>query len=209
MIDESIVRAVQNYLWKCREQGLEVRFGVIFGSQVKGTSHEWSDIDLVVVSPAFDAVRRDEIINLLWHTTAYTDNRIEPIACGEWQWAHDDVSTDHRSGASRGRAHRSGRRNTGVRGGKIRQVPETRRLLGGIMNWQERITVDPAILVGKPVIKGTRLAVEFVIDLLAQGWSESEILRNYPGLTREDIQACLRYVSALLHSEKVYPLPAA
>lgn len=74
------------------------------------------------------------------------------------------------------------------------------------MNWQERIVVDPRILVGKPVIKGTRLAVEFIIDLLAQGWSEAEILRNYPGLTGEDIQACLSYASAVLRAEKVYPL---
>ncbi len=74
------------------------------------------------------------------------------------------------------------------------------------MSWQGRIIVDPAILVGKPVIKGTRLAVEFIIELLAQGWSESEILRNYPGLTREDIQACLSYASAALRAEKVYPL---
>jgi uncharacterized protein (DUF433 family) len=47
-------------------------------------------------------------------------------------------------------------------------------------NWQDRISLDPKILVGKPVIKGTRLAVEFVIDLLANGWKESEILQNYP-----------------------------
>ena len=64
------------------------------------------------------------------------------------------------------------------------------------MNWQERIIVDPGILVGKPVVKGTRLAVEFIIDLLAQGWSETEILRNYPGLTREDIQAGQSHMSA-------------
>jgi len=50
------------------------------------------------------------------------------------------------------------------------------------MNWQSRITIDPNILVGKPTIKGTRLAVEFIIDLLAQGWSTAEILRNYPGI---------------------------
>ena len=49
------------------------------------------------------------------------------------------------------------------------------------MIWQERIVIDPSILVGKPVVKGTRLAVEFIIDLLAQGWPESEILHNYPG----------------------------
>lgn len=77
------------------------------------------------------------------------------------------------------------------------------------MNWQDRITIDPKILVGKPVIKGTRIAVEFVIDLLAQGWPETEILRNYPGLTHEDILACLKYAREVLHSEKVYPLKVA
>lgn len=74
------------------------------------------------------------------------------------------------------------------------------------MNWQKRIVIDPEILVGKPVIKGTRLSVEFVIDLLAQGWSEADILRNYPGLTQEDIKACLSYASTALQAEKVYPL---
>ena len=74
------------------------------------------------------------------------------------------------------------------------------------MDWQDRIVIDPEILVGKPVIRGTRLAVEFIIDLLAQGWTEANILRNYPGLTREDIQACLAYASTVLKAEKVYPL---
>jgi uncharacterized protein (DUF433 family) len=74
------------------------------------------------------------------------------------------------------------------------------------MNWQERIVIDPNILVGKPTIRGTRLAVEFIIDLLAEGWPESEVLRNYPGITSEDIQACLRYASKLLKAERVYPL---
>jgi uncharacterized protein (DUF433 family) len=77
------------------------------------------------------------------------------------------------------------------------------------MDWQDRITIDPKILVGKPVIKGTRIAVEFVIDLLAQGWSESEILRNYPGLTHEDILACLKYAGETLQLEKVYPVKVA
>ena len=77
------------------------------------------------------------------------------------------------------------------------------------MDLQDRIVVDPAILVGKPVIRGTRLAVEFIIELLAQGWSETEILRNYPGLTREDIQACLGYASNALKAEKIYPLAVA
>jgi uncharacterized protein (DUF433 family) len=74
------------------------------------------------------------------------------------------------------------------------------------MDWQDRIVVDPEILVGKPVVKGTRLAVEFIIDLLAQGWPEHEILRNYPGLTPEDIRACLLYASSALKDEKIYPL---
>ena len=56
------------------------------------------------------------------------------------------------------------------------------------------------------MIKGTRVAVEFVIDLLAQGWSEADILRNYPGVIHQDIQACLAYASTVLKTEKVYPL---
>jgi uncharacterized protein (DUF433 family) len=60
------------------------------------------------------------------------------------------------------------------------------------MDWKDRITIDQAVLVGKPVIKETRIAVEFVIDLPAQGWNEPEILRNYPGLMHEDILACLK-----------------
>jgi uncharacterized protein (DUF433 family) len=74
------------------------------------------------------------------------------------------------------------------------------------MQWQDRIILNPEILVGKPVIKGTRLAVEFIVDLLAQGWSERDILDSYPGLTQEDIRACLAYASAALQAEKVYPL---
>jgi uncharacterized protein (DUF433 family) len=73
------------------------------------------------------------------------------------------------------------------------------------MNWQDRITLDSKVLVGKPVIKGTRLAVEFIVDLLAQGWAESEILRNYPGITHEDISACLKYATSVLKAEKIYP----
>ena len=69
-----------------------------------------------------------------------------------------------------------------------------------MFDWQDRIILDPKILAGKPVIKGTRLAVEFIIDLLANGWTESEILNNYPRLSREDILACLGYASSLMKS---------
>lgn len=75
------------------------------------------------------------------------------------------------------------------------------------MSWQERIVIDPRILAGKPVIKGSRLAVDFIVEPLAQGWTEAEILKNYPGLTREDILACLAYASELLRAEKVFPVP--
>ncbi len=72
------------------------------------------------------------------------------------------------------------------------------------MDWRSRITADPKVLVGKPVIRGTRLAVEFIFDLLAQGWTEQQILDNYPGLTHEDIAACLHYARELLQSERVF-----
>jgi uncharacterized protein (DUF433 family) len=76
------------------------------------------------------------------------------------------------------------------------------------MPWEERIELNPDVLAGKPVVKGTRLAVEFIVDLLAQGWAEAAILKSYPNLTRGDIQACLQYAAAALHDEKVYPLKA-
>jgi uncharacterized protein (DUF433 family) len=74
------------------------------------------------------------------------------------------------------------------------------------MSWQERIILDPAVLAGKPIIKGTRLAVEFLLELLAEDWSEADILRSYPGLTHEDLRACWAYASDRLKAEKVYPL---
>jgi uncharacterized protein (DUF433 family) len=73
---------------------------------------------------------------------------------------------------------------------------------------QERIVLDPAILVGKPVIRGTRLSVEFVIGLLADGWTEADILENYLGITHDDILACLAYARDRLKDERIYP-PAA
>jgi uncharacterized protein (DUF433 family) len=72
-------------------------------------------------------------------------------------------------------------------------------------DWQDRVVTDPDVLVGKPVIRGTRLAVEFIIELLAQGWSYNDIMTNYPGISREDVLACLSYASERLHEEKVYP----
>ena len=75
------------------------------------------------------------------------------------------------------------------------------------MSWRERINVDSKILVGKPVIKGTRIAVDFVVELLAGGWSVKQVLEEYDHLTAADIQACLAYASDILRSERIYPLP--
>lgn len=75
------------------------------------------------------------------------------------------------------------------------------------MAWQDRISIDSGVLTGKPVIKGTRLSVEVIVGLLAQGWSQEQILANYPGMVRDDIQACLQYALQMLEQEKVYPVP--
>jgi len=77
------------------------------------------------------------------------------------------------------------------------------------MTWQERITIDPSILVGKPIIKGTRISVEFVIDLLGRGWATADVLREYDHLKPEDVQACLAYASDVLKSEEVHLLPSS
>ena len=67
-----------------------------------------------------------------------------------------------------------------------------------------RIALDPDVLSGKPVIRGTRLSVEFVIGLLADGWNEADIAKNYPGVTHQDVLACLAYARDALSSEKVF-----
>ncbi len=61
-----------------------------------------------------------------------------------------------------------------------------------------RIDVNPKVMVGKPVIRGTRLTVEFILNRLGHGASAEDILREYPGLAKEDIQACLLYASQSL-----------
>jgi uncharacterized protein (DUF433 family) len=70
-----------------------------------------------------------------------------------------------------------------------------------------RIIPDPSVLAGKPVIKGTRISVDLVLELLASGWNESAILHEYPGLEREDILACIRYAQKIVREEWVYATP--
>jgi len=63
------------------------------------------------------------------------------------------------------------------------------------MQWKERIVSDKNVLLGKPVIKGTRISVEFILERLADGWSESKILESYPHLKKEDLQAVFAYLN--------------
>jgi uncharacterized protein (DUF433 family) len=72
------------------------------------------------------------------------------------------------------------------------------------MDWRSRIVAHPDVLVGKPVIKGTRISVELVMDLLASGYTPDQILEQYDHLTRDDIQACLAYAKEVVQSERVY-----
>ncbi len=70
----------------------------------------------------------------------------------------------------------------------------------------ERISVDPAIMVGKPVIRGTRIPVELIVRMLAQGIPEGDILREYPRLEPEDIRAALTFAARSLAEEEILPL---
>jgi uncharacterized protein (DUF433 family) len=74
-------------------------------------------------------------------------------------------------------------------------------------DWKETITADPDVMVGKPVIAGTRLTVEFIVERLADGWSEDELVQNYPGLNREQIHACLAFAAEMLSEVQMYSLP--
>ena len=70
----------------------------------------------------------------------------------------------------------------------------------------KRIDVNPKVMVGKPVIHGTRLTVEYILGILAQGNTAEEILAEYPGLVKEDIQACLLFASRSLQDLDFMPL---
>jgi len=74
-------------------------------------------------------------------------------------------------------------------------------------DWKETITADPDVMMGKPVIAGTRLTVEFIVERLADGWTEQELVQNYPGLTPEQIHACLAYAAEMLSEVQMYSLP--
>ena len=76
------------------------------------------------------------------------------------------------------------------------------------IEWGNFIHSDPSVLLGKPVIKGTRMAVEFILGLCAEGWTEDQILENYPNLTKESLLAVFAYTRECMREEFLYPLSA-
>lgn len=75
------------------------------------------------------------------------------------------------------------------------------------MNWQKYIHSNPDILLGKPVVKGTRLSVDFILRLFAQGWTEKQVLENYPSLTPETLKAVFSFTADCMRDEALYVTP--
>jgi len=77
------------------------------------------------------------------------------------------------------------------------------------MDWKDHIVSDKEVLLGKPIIKGTRISVELILELLASDWSEAMILESYPHITAEDIRAVYAYLQDCMQHEFLFPLPAS
>lgn len=75
------------------------------------------------------------------------------------------------------------------------------------MNWREHIVSDKDVLLGKPTIKGTRISVELILDLLANGLTEKMLLESYPSLTEQDLKAVFTYLKDCMENELYFPLP--
>jgi uncharacterized protein (DUF433 family) len=76
------------------------------------------------------------------------------------------------------------------------------------IDWRNYIHSDPEILLGKPVVKGTRLSVEFILGLFSEGWTEQQILENYPKLTKESLRAVFAFAAECMREESLYAIPA-
>ena len=74
------------------------------------------------------------------------------------------------------------------------------------MDWRTYIHTEPEVLVGKPVVKNTRLAVDFILGLFAEGWSAEQVLENYPNLTQESLQAVFAFSAECLREEAMYAI---
>lgn len=77
------------------------------------------------------------------------------------------------------------------------------------MDWREYIHSDSKFLLGKPVVKGTRLSVEFLLGLFSVGWTEQQVLENYPSLTPESLRAVFAFAAEYMREESLYILPLA
>jgi len=85
MVEEAVITVVKRYLAALETVGIHAHRAVLFGSFAQGQAGEYSDIDLVVIAPEFDGSRELSLVKRLWQATT-TDNRIEPIPCGEKEW---------------------------------------------------------------------------------------------------------------------------
>ncbi|WP_345269908.1 DUF433 domain-containing protein [Nibrella viscosa] len=77
------------------------------------------------------------------------------------------------------------------------------------MNWRDHIHSDPDVLLGKPIIKGTRISVELILELYGQGWTEQMILESYPRLTQDSLRAVFNYLSECLRQELYFSFKAS
>jgi predicted nucleotidyltransferase len=94
MAEKAIIKSIKDFLNELVRQGVPVEYGVLFGSYVGGRKvDQWSDIDLLVISPRYDRKYGRKDINLLWRIAARTDSRIEPIPVGIKRWQTDNAST--------------------------------------------------------------------------------------------------------------------
>ena len=92
MAGDAVLETIRIYLEAVRAEGIPVERAILYGSQAKGTADEWSDIDLLVVSPVFDQPETSDATDALWRARVATRGHIEPVGCGPRRWREDDGS---------------------------------------------------------------------------------------------------------------------
>lgn len=92
MARPEVLKLVKRYVAELESRGIPVSRVVLYGSEARGTAGEWSDIDLVVISPVFDEQGGGRFVDVLWESTLVTRGRIEPVPCGERRWLEDTGS---------------------------------------------------------------------------------------------------------------------
>ena len=91
MVGQPVELVVREYLQAAARAGIHARRAVLFGSHVRGTADQWSDIDLVVIAPELEPPTDNRLVDKLWELRATTDSRVEPIPCGEREWETDQT----------------------------------------------------------------------------------------------------------------------